>query len=178
MAVVVVAAVVVAAVLVALIVVVAVVVAAVVVAAVVVAAVVVAAVVVALVVVAVGHTVTRNRQVGDRHIAPPTSSAIYSERLLLLPRCYQINDHAQTYRGALKPPPPSELRRKFTYANFNQLMKVSSDVLDVWAGAMMRTSATRVVLLTGVTSARLQCAEIQPRCGADGAADGPFTLGA
>ena len=117
---------------------------------------------------AVGHTITSlNTQVGDRHIAPPTSSAIYSERLLLLPRCYQINDHAQAYRGALKPPPPSELTRRFTYANFNQLMKVSADVLDTWAGAMLRTRATRVVLLTGVTSARLQCAEIQPRYGRD-----------
>ena len=74
---------------------------------------------------------------------------------------------------AALPPPPSSSQRggagagaasaqqpphdaKLTLANFNQLMKVAPDIFAVWAGAMRRTaSSTRLMLLTGVTNARV-----------------------
>ena len=44
---------------------------------------------------------------------------------------------------------------RFTLANFNQLMKVAPDVFSVWSGAMLRVPGVRLLLLTGVTSARV-----------------------
>ena len=88
---------------------------------------------------------------------PPEQRASYTERLLLLPRCYQLNDHLQLYTHVLEPhaagvPPPLSWP---TIANFNQLMKVAPDIFGVWAGAMRRAPRTRLMLLTGVTNARV-----------------------
>ena len=46
--------------------------------------------------------------------------------------------------------------RAFTIANFNQVMKVSPDIFQVWAGAMLRTSGVHLMLLSGVTSVHVQ----------------------
>ena len=82
----------------------------------------------------------------------------FTETLLLLPRCYQLNDHAQLYthvlgEGALSGAPPPLAWP--TIANFNQLMKVSPDVFGVWSSAMRRAPRARLLLLTGVTNARV-----------------------
>ena len=65
----------------------------------------------------------------------------------------------QLYSAALQPgssPFGTVLQGgKFTLANFNQLMKVSPDIFSVWSGAMLRVSGVRLLLLTGVTSARV-----------------------
>ena len=62
-------------------------------------------------------------------VTPPRSLTRdgFTETLLLLPRCYQLNDHAQLYthvlgEGALSGAPPPLAWP--TIANFNQLMKV------------------------------------------------------
>ena len=113
--------------------------------------------------------------VSDAALAPPSLyGGRYSERLVVLPGCYQLNDHGQLYGGALarrgaaelatSSPPEAGLydgaafnpTRAFSFANFNQLMKVAPDVFGVWAGALLRAPASRVALLTGVTAARLQ----------------------
>ena len=95
----------------------------------------------------------------DAVLVPPSQRSFYSERLLLLPRCYQLNDHAQLYADVLEPlpEPPADapVPSSLTLANFNQLMKVSPDVFGVWAGAMRRAANTRLMLLTGVTKARV-----------------------
>ena len=99
--------------------------------------------------------------VTDRVITSPHHSRFYSERLLLLPRCYQLNDHAQLYHAASADSyAGGEVargvgRRRLTLANFNQLMKVAPDILGTWAGAMLRTPGARLLLLTGVTRARV-----------------------
>ena len=46
--------------------------------------------------------------------------------------------------------------RQFTFANFNQLMKVSPDLFSVWIGAMRRTPHSQLLLLTGVTNVHVQ----------------------
>ena len=107
-----------------------------------------------------------NYMVSDRQITPPGHRAHYSEMLLLLPGCYQLNDHAQIYLSVLDddgrqstPPPsptPSPTRRpRLTLANFNQLMKVTPEAFGVWCGGMLRSPDTQLMLLTGVTSARV-----------------------
>ena len=77
----------------------------------------------------------------DATLVPPRHRDGFTETLLLLPRCYQLNDHAQLYthvlgEGALRGAPPPLAWP--TIANFNQLMKVSPDVFGVWSSAMRR----------------------------------------
>ncbi|KAL1520161.1 hypothetical protein AB1Y20_023631 [Prymnesium parvum] len=91
--------------------------------------------------------------VSDRTVSPPHHRGRYSEAMVVMPLCYQLNDHRQLY----PPRPTLVLRRKrhFTLSNFNQLMKVGPDIFDVWAGAMLGAPFAIIFLLTGVTSARL-----------------------
>jgi predicted O-linked N-acetylglucosamine transferase (SPINDLY family) len=119
-----------------------------------------------------------HHMVTDALVTPCEQHTLYRERLLLLPRSYQLNDHAQIYAHLLRPEPPAgpdssavssangsadgsrgmpkiqsaSRRRELTIANFNQLMKISPDVFAVWTGAMRRVSGVRLLLLTGVTS--------------------------
>ena len=113
-----------------------------------------------------------HHMVTDALVTPCEQHTLYRERLLLLPRSYQLNDHAQIYAHLLRPEPPAgpdssangaadgsrgmpkiqSASRELTIANFNQLMKISPDVFAVWTGAMRRVSGVRLLLLTGVTS--------------------------
>jgi len=108
--------------------------------------------------------------VTDNIISPCMSHVLYRERLLLLPRSYQLNDHAQLYSHLVRPASTrsassvavstreaagatrSRTTRALTISNFNQLMKISPDIFAVWSGAMRRTRSVRLLLLTGVTS--------------------------
>lgn len=99
--------------------------------------------------------------VADRVITHPRHRRYYSERLLILPGCYQLNDHLQLYAriaagagaGALAASwMPTE---RLIIANLNQLMKISPDIFDLWASAMKRVPGAQLLLLTGVTSARV-----------------------
>jgi len=94
--------------------------------------------------------------VTDVLVSPPVHLELYHERLLFLPRAYQLNDHAQLYMHILAPFPADGQPRtapsqNVTIANFNQLMKLSPDIFSVWCGAMLRTPGMRLLLLTGVT---------------------------
>ena len=113
----------------------------------------------------------------------------YAERFVVLPRAYQVNDHAQLYPRIVDPSltPTSRhysgeisraayvadgigddggasgavghgvrWKRHFTFANFNQLMKVAPDLFSVWCGAMLRTPHTQLLLLTGVTNVHVK----------------------
>ena len=119
---------------------------------------------------AVGYMVT------DAATTPHIHAAHYSERLVVLPRSYQLNDHAQIYGNVLHAEGGvsaaaiashdvggdrgdgelAALSQGFTFANFNQVMKLSPDVFDVWAGALRRTPSSRLLLLTGVTNVHVK----------------------
>ena len=91
------------------------------------------------------------------------SAGYYSERFVVLPRAYQLNDHVQLYKHVIAQPPRAaaaprlpRARAPFVLANFNQLMKVAPDLFGVWTGAMRRTPRTELLLLTGVTNVHVQ----------------------
>lgn len=63
----------------------------------------------------------------------------HSERLLLMPRTYQVNDYPGFYRNDV--PPDFAVRRsghslpenRVILANFNQLYKIDPQTLSLWA---------------------------------------------
>lgn len=76
--------------------------------------------------------------IGDRIVSPLEHEADYSEKLALLPRCYQPNDrqrplpaHCTREQAGL---PPGAL----VLCGFNQPFKLSSEVFDVWCRLLHR----------------------------------------
>ena len=94
----------------------------------------------------------------DRVAAPPNTRAALTERLVLQPHCYQVNDHQRL--------PPHERVSSEAYelgggdgaagraaagrpllVNFNQLYKVSRAAAEVWCGALARLPRAALWLL-------------------------------
>lgn len=76
----------------------------------------------------------------DRAAVPPGARPALSERLVLMPHCYQVNDHARLLefeeegRATVRRPPA----RRPLLVNFNQLYKVSPTAGWLWCGALAR----------------------------------------
>jgi predicted O-linked N-acetylglucosamine transferase (SPINDLY family) len=70
--------------------------------------------------------------IGDAHVTPLSHAANYSEKLALMPRCYQPNDRQRalpgTYTRAMAGLPEDAL----VLCGFNQPFKLSPEVFDVW----------------------------------------------
>lgn len=71
--------------------------------------------------------------VADRTVVPATARAAYTERIVALPHCYQVNDAGRVQ------PPGAVLReahglpaRGFVYCCFNNTYKITPDVFAVW----------------------------------------------
>lgn len=90
----------------------------------------------------------------DRHAAPPNARAALSERLVLMPHCYQINDHARM--GGMLAEDGATLKGTEgtvgggewpLFVNFNQLYKVSPTAGELWCALLARSPAARLWLL-------------------------------
>lgn len=85
-------------------------------------------------------------------ISHASSLARCSERLLLMPRTYQVNDYPGFYRNDV--PPDFSVSRadhalpenRVILANFNQLYKIDPDTLSLWA-RVLRSCSTCVLWL-------------------------------
>jgi predicted O-linked N-acetylglucosamine transferase (SPINDLY family) len=82
-----------------------------------------------------------------------SSVSRYSERLLLMPRTYQVNDYPGFYRNDV--PPDFAVSRadhalpenRVILANFNQLYKIDPDTLSLWARVLHSCSTCVLWLL-------------------------------
>ena len=104
----------------------------------------------------------------DRHAKPLDASAVLSESLVLLPHCYQSNNHARTApidgeskplgdeeedddvnatSVAVKGDEPAFAADRPLLINFNQLYKVSPAAGALWCGVMRRSTSARLWLL-------------------------------
>jgi len=68
----------------------------------------------------------------DHVIVPPNQEENYSEKLIFMPDCYQVNSHLEISkekitRSTLGLPPNS-----FIYCCFNQSVKIEPEIFDVW----------------------------------------------
>lgn len=80
-----------------------------------------------------GHPRLADYVISDPTITPPECAPHFSERLALMPHCYQPNDR----RFAL-PAPPSRAEaglpdEGFVFCSFNQPFKFNPETFDVWA---------------------------------------------
>ena len=76
--------------------------------------------------------------IGDDIVSPLSHAPHYSEKLALMPRCYQPNDRQ-------RPLPRPSSRRQFglpgtglVLCGFNQPFKLSPEVFDVWCGLLQQ----------------------------------------
>jgi predicted O-linked N-acetylglucosamine transferase (SPINDLY family) len=71
--------------------------------------------------------------IGDRYVIPPEHHRSYSEKVVYLPDCYQVNDFRR--RIAARTPARAELglpETGFVFCCFNNNHKISPRVFDVW----------------------------------------------
>jgi predicted O-linked N-acetylglucosamine transferase (SPINDLY family) len=71
--------------------------------------------------------------IADRFVAPPEAAQCYSEKLVYLPDCYQVNDDKRAAagerpeRGAVGLP-----EQGFVFACFNNTYKITPDLFAIW----------------------------------------------
>ena len=88
--------------------------------------------------------------VSDRVSSPPETRHLYTERLLMLPHSYFVNDHRQLY-----PRPFQEYERtdyglaedSVVLCNFGQLYKVQPNLFDAWARIIKKSPKALLWLL-------------------------------
>jgi len=81
--------------------------------------------------------------VADTEVVPPAHWQFYDEKMVYLPQSFFVCDHKQTYSEIVK---EDILTRasfglpddKFVFAYFNQLYKISPEILDVWCSILKR----------------------------------------
>jgi protein O-GlcNAc transferase len=90
--------------------------------------------------------------VADPWVIPPEARPFYSEKLLLMPHSYFVNDHRQSARHVLTGPLPSRAsygvpEDKFVFCNFNQTYKIDPSIADTWARILQRVPNALLWLL-------------------------------
>jgi len=85
--------------------------------------------------------------IGDPVVTPFSHAADYSEALVQLPACYQIND---AKRSLVQAPPKSELglpEKAFVFCAFSQAYKLNPETFDAWAQILAAVPRSIVWLL-------------------------------
>jgi predicted O-linked N-acetylglucosamine transferase (SPINDLY family) len=85
--------------------------------------------------------------VGDRFVTPPQHAEGYSEKLVLMPGSYQVNDRR---RPVVDPPPRRELGLPddaFVFCCFNQAYKILPDLFSSWMRLLQAAPQTVLWLL-------------------------------
>jgi protein O-GlcNAc transferase len=90
--------------------------------------------------------------IGDSVVTPFAHSADYSETLVQLPVCYQINDRQ---RSSAKAPSKRELglpEDGFVFCSFNQTYKLNPETFDAWTRILLAVPGSVLWLLSGNAS--------------------------
>lgn len=70
--------------------------------------------------------------IGDEIVSPPSQAQFYSEKLALMPGCYQPNDQQRPRPQAMTRAQAGLPEDALVLCGFNQPFKLSPDVFDVW----------------------------------------------
>src|SRR5262249_25115189 len=69
----------------------------------------------------------------DRHLVPPGQEAFFTEQLVYLPDCYQVNDRNRTIGGHTPSRKDCGLpERGFVFCCFNNNYKITREVFAIW----------------------------------------------
>lgn len=105
--------------------------------------------------------------IGDAIVSPLSHAAHYSEKLALMPRCYQPNDRQ---RPLPKPVSRAQLglpEEALVLCGFNQPFKLSPEVFDVWCGLLEELPGSVLWLLQWNDQSPIQLRQEAARRGVD-----------
>ena len=106
--------------------------------------------------------------VADRHLISEEDRIHYSEQVIYMPDCYQVNDPARTAG-----PRPSRLEAGlppsgFVFCCFNGSYKIAPTVFDVWLDILTAVPDSVLWLLQGAATAAENLRAVADRRGVDG----------
>lgn len=104
--------------------------------------------------------------VADRHVIPPDQQRHYTERVVTLPDCYQVNDAARTM--AARRPSRVELglpEDGFVFCCFNSSSKLGPEVFGVWMRLLRQVPGSVLWLLADHGAAGRNLIREAARCG-------------
>ncbi len=84
----------------------------------------------------------------DKTIVPPDHEQYYTESLVYMPHCYQVNDRQR--KVSADPPTREKLgipASGFIFCCFNETRKISPDLFQVWMSILKRVPDSSLVLL-------------------------------
>lgn len=70
--------------------------------------------------------------IGDPIITPPSHFDLYSEKIITLPVCFQVNDDQRTFSSQNSRSKHQLPEGDFIFACFNQHIKITSTIFDAW----------------------------------------------
>ena len=76
--------------------------------------------------------------IGDATVSPLSHAPFYSEKLALMPGCYQPNDRQRPLPGSCSRAQVGLPENALVLCGFNQPFKLSPDVFDVWCDLLQR----------------------------------------
>ncbi|MBF0160176.1 MAG: tetratricopeptide repeat protein, partial [Magnetococcales bacterium] len=104
----------------------------------------------------IGYTLT------DRWVTPPSQQAYYSEKLIDLPHCYQVNDCEQEIAATTGSRSIHGLPEQgFVFCCFNAYHKIEPCIFTVWMTLLQSLPESVLWLMDGSGKANLQQAAIQ-----------------
>jgi protein O-GlcNAc transferase len=106
--------------------------------------------------------------VADRHTIPPGQEQWYRERVLRMPDCYVCYDPPETAPAVA--PLPAANSDRICFGSFNNLAKITPQVVEVWAKVLLRIPGSRIVFkYRGLDSPRIcrRYLDLFTACGID-----------
>jgi protein O-GlcNAc transferase len=92
--------------------------------------------------------------IADRFVIPADQQAAYSEKIVYLPDCYQINDTRRKISEAIPSRTEAGLPAQgFVFCCFNNNYKITPDVFDIWMRLLGSVEGSVLWLLEGNPSA-------------------------
>lgn len=86
--------------------------------------------------------------IADAIVVPPGEERHYSERIVRLPDCYQVNDATREIAPQAGSRAQAGLREEdFVFCCFNHAYKITPEVFDLWTRLLRRIPAARLWLL-------------------------------
>jgi protein O-GlcNAc transferase len=92
--------------------------------------------------------------VADREVIPPADQVHYSEQVVYLPECYQVNDSTRAI--AARTPERAEVglpATGFVFCSFNSTYKITPVMLDIWTRLLRQVPGSVLWLLQGNATA-------------------------
>ncbi len=105
----------------------------------------------------------------DEFIAPTSHSAFYSEKVLRVPGCYQVND--SRFEIGSWPTQRSEVglpEEAFVYCCFNAHYKITPAVFDIWMKLLKQSPSSVLWLLEGTSASHANLVREAEKRGVDG----------